>query len=233
MDRFRMEEWSFECNQGEACRDSGFSACNNSFLSIQNQRAGIAYEFHTYEALKLMDHGAQSEAFSSQNMIQSDCTKYCKPVEEVSSCSSYIGQVKLAYRHGLISIEDTLDRIPIEKLTKSDPILWFTEINLFNKNTLQEKSDYTIKIRVMPSLFYCLAKMTLYLNRKTVRSLETRIFHEYGSDSILRVFSVKENSVNELISKGIPMQFNGNTVHDELLTKLDCIQENYDKIMVI
>ena len=233
MDRFSIDEWQFECNQAEACRDSGFNVCNNSFLSIQNQRAGIAYEFHTYEALQLIDPMAQSVALASQNTIQPHCAKYCKPLEEVSSCSSYIGQVKLAYRHGSIAIEDTQDCIPVEKLKKNDPILWFTEINLFSKNSLQEKADYSIKVRVMPSLFYCLAKMTLYLNRKTVRSLETRVFHEYGSDNILRVFSVKENSVSELNDKGVPMQFNGNAVHDETLKELDCVRESCDKIMVI
>jgi len=73
----------------------------------------------------------------------------------------------------------------------------------------------------------------LYLSRKTVRSLETRVFHEYGSDNILRVFSVKENSVSELNDKGVPMQFNGNAVHDETLKELDCVRESCDKIMVI
>lgn len=233
MDRFRLDEWSFESNQGSVSKESGLNVYNNSFLSIQNNRAGIAYEFHTYEALKLIDPEHQISALNNPSTLQSNITKYCKPAEEVSSCSSYIGQVKLSYRHGSILIEDTSDHIPLEKLTKNDPILWFNEIKLFNKGTLKEKSDFSIKVRVMPTMFYCLAKMTLFLSRKTVRSLETRVFHEYGSDSILRVFCVKENSIDDLANKGLLMQFNENAIHDEILTKLDCVQENMDRIIII
>lgn len=233
MDRFRLDEWSFESNQGGMSKESGMNVFNNSFLSMQNNRAGIAYEFHTYEALKLIDPLLQVSALTTPSEFQSSMTKYCKPPEEASTCSSYIGQVKLSYRHGSISIEDTSEQIPLEKLTKNDPILWYNEIKLFTKGSLKEKSDFSIKVRVMPTMFYCLAKMTLFLSRKTVRSLETRVFHEYGSDSVLRVFCVKENSVDELVNKGVLMQFSENAVHDEVLAKLDCVQENSDRIMVI
>jgi hypothetical protein len=49
-------------------------------------------------------------------------------------------------------------------------------------------SRMNAKIRIMDSFFYILVRIELSIRSVTNRSIETRIFHEFGSDKILREF---------------------------------------------
>jgi type 2A phosphatase activator TIP41 len=231
MDRFRIDDWHFESNSGNEEKKGLLTTYSNSFLSLLNQRAGIAFEFHTFEALGLVDPQSQKKCLESQVLGQG--TKFCKPFEENSSFSSYIGSVRPRYRYGLVVIEDSVDVIDVEKLKRNDPIQWFSEINLFSMNTIMEKSDFTVKIRVMPRFFFCLARSSLFLTRKVVRSFETRIFHEFGTGDVLRVCSLKENKPEEVLEQGVQIRFEGSRLHDEVLQSLDTIFEVAEKILIV
>ena len=232
MDRYRTGEWNFECNIGECSQKGNLKSYGHSFLSLQNQRAGIAYEFHTYEAVTLIDPALQSQRCYTEGQITGQHTRFCKPQDENSSFSSYIGDVKLSYRHGSIVMQESSDSIDIERLKRNDPILWFTEVNLFSFNNMTEKSDYTVKVRVMPEFFFCLARSSLFSARNVVRSMETRVFHEFGSDSILRVFTLKESKFEDLVARGSQFRFEGSKLHEELILDLEKKIEVSDKILL-
>ena len=129
-------------------------------------------------------------------------------------------------------MQESSDSIDIERLKRNDPILWFTEVNLFSFNNMTEKSDYTVKVRVMPEFFFCLARSSLFSARNVVRSMETRVFHEFGSDSILRVFTLKESKFEDLVARGSQFRFEGSKLHEELILDLEKKIEVSDKILL-
>ncbi|OMJ94293.1 hypothetical protein SteCoe_2638 [Stentor coeruleus] len=233
MDRFRHAEWFFESNQGEPTRTNGLDVYSNSFLGFQNHKTGISLEFHTYEAVEMMNPENQKRNFYVSGDIFGSHTNFMNPIDENSTCSSYKGRVKAIHLHGVINIQPSISMIPVERLGNNDPILWFNEILFFQKNTVNEKSSFSVKVRAMPTCFYALARMSCFLNQQKLRSLETRVFHSYGANSILRVFTVKENTVDELNEKGVNLLGKGDKIEEMIYSRLDTVISFTDEIALL
>lgn len=233
MDRFRHAEWFFESNQGEPVKTNGLDVYSNSFLGFQNHKTGISLEFHTYEAVEMINPENQRRNFYVSGDILGSHTNFMNPVDENSACSSYKGRVKAIHLHGTINMQPSMSVIPVERLGNNEPILWFNEINFFQKNTINEKSLFSVKVRAMPTCFYALARMSCLLNRQKLRSLETRVFHSYGANNILRVFTVKENSIDELNDKGVNPLGKGDKIEESAYSRLDTVVSFTDEIALL
>ncbi|EFC45512.1 TIP41-domain-containing protein, partial [Naegleria gruberi] len=74
---------------------------------------------------------------------------------------------------------------------KDDPILFYDEIVLFEDDLHDHGvSHSTVKIRVMNHCFYVLMRFFLRVDGVCVRCIETRLFHKFGEDHLLREFSI-------------------------------------------
>jgi len=102
-----------------------------------------------------------------------------------------------------INLEKTDEEIPLHNLTASNPIKWFSEFLLF-EDELGDcgLSQSTFRFRVMGDCFFGLLRSYLRVDDVCVRIYDTRIYHEFGKNYILREFSVRENSFEELKKKG-------------------------------
>lgn len=88
------------------------------------------------------------------------------------------------------------DFLPWDLLkSTSEPVLFFKEVHLWEDELSDNGfSRMSAKVRVMNSFFYVLIKFEMRLDGVVdSRSLETRIFHRFGSNEVLREFRWIEN----------------------------------------
>lgn len=88
-------------------------------------------------------------------------------------------------------------------LGPDNPILHYAEITLFEDEFADRGcSKANVRFRAMKDCFFLLMRSYIRIDLELVRILDTRIYHEYGSDLILRDFTWKESSYDELKLKG-------------------------------
>lgn len=100
-------------------------------------------------------------------------------------------------------IELTEDRIDFQKLKIQEPILWFDELNLYEDELHDHGvSSCCVKIRVMPSGFFCLVQFWMRLDHVAIRLYETRYHHVFGSKVVLKQFTQHANSFEQIFQAG-------------------------------
>lgn len=57
----------------------------------------------------------------------------------------------------------------------------------------------TVKIRVMPSSFLILQRYFLRVDNVLIKLIDTRLFHEFGTDFVIREFKVREMGYEDLL----------------------------------
>ncbi|KII95255.1 hypothetical protein PLICRDRAFT_169924 [Plicaturopsis crispa FD-325 SS-3] len=72
--------------------------------------------------------------------------------------------------------------IPLEELTRPDPILFYAEIPLFEDELHDNgSSNVLVRIRVMPGCIFILSRFTLRVDDVLFRTHDTRIYHSFAS----------------------------------------------------
>jgi len=104
---------------------------------------------------------------------------------------------------------DKGEPIPMEMLKRKEPILFFDELVLY-ESELEDNgtSKLTVKLRVMPSCWFVLMRMYLRVDHVLVRVVDTRMFHAFGSDKVLKERKTLEEKFDVLhkAAAGISMQ---------------------------
>lgn len=132
-----------------------------------------------------------------------------------------------------IRVETTTQRIDLAKLKEREPILWFDEVDLFEDELHDHGiSIMSIKVRVMPSGFYVLARYWLRLDHVVVRLHESRIHHLFGTDYLLREYTRKEETFENLFAKGHPRGMANYTNIDTFQQHLPVREAMYEKIFL-
>lgn len=102
--------------------------------------------------------------------------------------TAYKGSLAAAAR-----VAATEERIPLEKLRREDPIMFFDEMVLFEDELGDNgEATLTVKARVMPLCFFVLAQHLLRVDGVLFRAQETRVYHEFGAPYLLREVTRKE-----------------------------------------
>eukprot|EP01094_Clydonella_sp_ATCC50884_P020372 TRINITY_DN4221_c1_g2_i2.p1 TRINITY_DN4221_c1_g2~~TRINITY_DN4221_c1_g2_i2.p1 ORF type:complete len:315 (+),score=108.57 TRINITY_DN4221_c1_g2_i2:125-1069(+) len=122
----------------------------------------------------------------------------------------YSGTIKLngelAHKQGddnalerLCIIRDTSESIPMEKLTRRDPIHVFAETVLFEDEFDDNGTSLvSVKLRVMPTCLFVLQRFFMRVDDVMFRVVDTRIFHDFGKPYVLRQKQVREATFKEL-----------------------------------
>jgi len=99
--------------------------------------------------------------------------------------------------------EESSTKIDYKRLKERDPILFFDEVCLFEDDLFDNgESKYTVKLRVMPSCFFVLARFWLRVDNTYVRCFDTRVYHAFETNHLLLEITRKEMSAEALTSKG-------------------------------
>uniref|UniRef100_A0A158Q626 TIP41-like protein n=1 Tax=Dracunculus medinensis TaxID=318479 RepID=A0A158Q626_DRAME len=111
--------------------------------------------------------------------------------------SEYQGTVQL------FKISPTNTAIDVEKLKRRDPIVFYSHLTLYEDELADHGcAQMDIRVRVMPTYLFLLARFYLRIDEVLVRILDTRLFAERGKDFILREWTKREaknvNNSNEI-----------------------------------
>lgn len=94
------------------------------------------------------------------------------------------------------------EKIPIEKLLRPDPILFFDELILFEDELGDNGiSMLSTKIRVMPSCLLLLCRFFLRVDDVAFRIRDTRIYVDFDNNTVLREYKIQDALYAELLAK--------------------------------
>ncbi|KAF5302934.1 hypothetical protein FQA39_LY02114 [Lamprigera yunnana] len=206
-----------QCNETDRCKKSQFKeACqfciytnslnlshlpemvfpNNTLYLTHN--SGVQIEFNALDALKMVSNGKLDIKVScSETWMESrdpsNLEEKIKPFDWTFT-TTYTGTIS-----GPACVEPTDERINIERLKEREKILFYQELMLF-EDELHDNgiAACTVKIRVMPSSYFVLLRYFLRVDGVLVRINDTRYFHDFSTNYVLREYTSKESSVKEL-----------------------------------
>ena len=102
-----------------------------------------------------------------------------------------------------IKVEITDQEIPYDRLSPENPIVHSGQIYLFECDL--EDSGYTMgqcRFRVMNDSWYVLLRSYVRVDGVKVRVLDTRLYHDFATNYILREFTHREANYEELRQAG-------------------------------
>ncbi|KAI5967812.1 TIP41 [Candida pseudojiufengensis] len=103
-----------------------------------------------------------------------------------------------------IDFQPTTKEIPIDKLTKPDPILFFDEMILFEDELADNGiSMLSTKIRVMPSCLLILLRFFLRIDNVIFRIRDCRVFIDFETNTVLREYKIQECDYDKVLKKSI------------------------------
>ncbi|KAJ2780491.1 Tap42 interacting protein [Coemansia javaensis] len=168
----------------------------NSYLRARHCATGHTLELRALDALRLVDTGPDSakavqvriaEGWTeSSRHNRGDITDVIKPFDWTFT-TRYRGTASgLAF-----AASDT--GIDYQKLMVREEILFYDE-NVLYEDDLGDNgcSQLAYRVRVMPSGFFVLQRFFLRVDGVLFRIFDTRIYHEFGSDAVIREFSTRE-----------------------------------------
>jgi len=169
-----------------------------NFLRLTHE-SGFGLEFNALDALRLVDaHRADScmkvaasTEWQGARSDNPDINNVVLPFDW-SYTTQYKGTL-IEKEAACLKVSETVERIDVEKLKKRDPIHFYDDVLLFE----DELSDHgtsilSVKVRVMPSCFFILMRLFVRVDQVLIRVNDTRVYHEPGTNFLLREFSSKE-----------------------------------------
>uniref|UniRef100_A0A7S3K538 TIP41-like protein n=1 Tax=Euplotes crassus TaxID=5936 RepID=A0A7S3K538_EUPCR len=201
----QVEETKDEASMDEETKEvDQFTALNRIDLKPKNVEVSMADKWKDKDTSKIED-------FKELEII-SDWT-YSTPYKgTVLPLSENVERIKQDFdleielqeepENSEITIERTEEEIPIHRLTPENPILHYMEIEMFEDEL--EDCGHTmskVRFRIMKDCFYALVRYYLRVDGVIVRILDTRIFHDFETNHIIREFWHKEATYDELRAK--------------------------------
>jgi hypothetical protein len=95
--------------------------------------------------------------------------------------------------------------IPYDHLRRREPIVFAAALPLYEDELHDNGATrLSLKVRVMPSCFFLLLRCFVRVDDVLVRARETRLFHFFGSDTVIREARHSEATFAELEAAGHP-----------------------------
>ncbi|KAK9479797.1 TIP41-domain-containing protein [Lipomyces japonicus] len=173
----------------------------NNVVKIENHELGWSIDFNAIDALDRVDKygnpdgGLVKVAYSDawlkdKQQSENGVHKIVKPFDW-----TYTTDYKGTLSPSVAQFAPTDDRIPLEKLTLPDPILFFDDVHLFE----DELGDngvamLSVKVRVMPERLLLLSRFFLRVDDVVFRIRDTRIFIEFSKHEVIREYVAKQDS---------------------------------------
>ena len=195
-----------------------FYGLNRLFLI--NKSKNFCYEFNPIQMLSLTNESIRKKLLKEKEIyyIPSPAkSQYSKPndiknEEDWSFSSPYIGHISSIKDNIMIKyypeIKET-KKFKIEKSsikfpeTKVENVLNYNKIHFFEDELGDIGfSEGKIGFGVMNDFFLGLMRCYLRVDNMLVRNIDTKIYHKFGDNYIIRNFLVKEKTYDELTNNG-------------------------------
>ena len=93
--------------------------------------------------------------------------------------------------------------LPLGMLGKDNPILHYGQVIFFEDEFADRgHSKFYVRFRVMKDCFFILQRSYIRIDHVIVRILDTRIFHQFASNFLIREFSQREATYSQLKHAG-------------------------------
>ncbi|KAI9293263.1 TIP41-domain-containing protein [Neoconidiobolus thromboides FSU 785] len=177
----------------------------NNKVTVKNENLGININFNPIEALKLVDTSenssklkvAYSEAWYKERQDWDEVKEVANPYDWTYT-SNYSGTNTL--RDTVKIEENTKDRIDLEILKQTEPILFYADNILFEDELGDNGSAVlNVKIRVMPSGFFLLQRFSLRVDNVLFRVRDTRIYHGFNTNFMIKEYSERECPFDQVL----------------------------------
>jgi len=246
----RIENWTIQCAKKNILNSEELEALSrdinmkkgpdmifgNNFVKLEHS-SGFSIEFNSHDALKTIDNSqappkvsiSKEWLQSKQHTLESPEIKKNTPEYDWTYSPNYYGTITNKKEEGEFGKPiPTPLLINLEILKKPDPILYYGDIHLyedeFDDNGI---SQLNVKVRVMPTCFFVLMRFWMRIDGVMFRMRETRIFHEFSSDYLLRDTRYKDanfKSVAQMLGSD-PTKYNDPNLVGPLLSERNTVLE--------
>ena len=165
--------------------------------------SGVKICFTAFDALRLVDpHDDKlkvqmAEKWKEERVDSKGIWDVVHPFDWTYT-TEYAGTL-VPSSHDFIRVEPTKEQINLDKLKQQDKILFYNEIVLFEDELADNGvSILNVKIRVMTSCFFILLRQFLRVDGVLIRVNETRVYHEIGTQCLLREISSREGATKDI-----------------------------------
>jgi type 2A phosphatase activator TIP41 len=116
---------------------------------------------------------------------------------------SYTTDYRGTLSEGSERFESTDKSLPLHLLKRPDPIIFFDELSLYEDELADNGiAHYSCKVRVMPARLLLLCRFFMRLDDVLFRLRDTRVVIEFETGEVLREYTEKEESYEEVKKVG-------------------------------
>ncbi|GAM90269.1 hypothetical protein ANO11243_083110 [Dothideomycetidae sp. 11243] len=176
-----------------------------NFVAIEDVRSGMKLEFNACDALDRVsktEEGmlqvAYSDEWKKDRQHQEGIRGVVKPFDW-SYSTDFRGTTTSG--DGQSWRQSTASQHPIrtDLLSRPDPILFYDDVMLYEDELADNGiAMFSCKVRVMPERFLLLCRFFLRLDGVIVRVRDTRVYVELASRRVVRQYTAKEDSYNNM-----------------------------------
>lgn len=191
----------------------------NNSIKIQNDKTGATIEFNGLDALDTLEKASDLRVSYHKEWLDSrrsnspstkptdgreKATKDLGGLTDLETVKPYDWTYSTNYKGTVSNAEFTSanKELPIQKLLKPDPILFFDELVLFEDELGDNGiSMLSIKIRVMHTCLLVLCRFFLRIDNVIFRIRDTRFYIDLETNEVLREYKVQEGPYDQILQK--------------------------------
>eukprot|EP00041_Stephanoeca_diplocostata_P015436 m.294463 g.294463 ORF g.294463 m.294463 type:complete len:294 (+) comp20035_c0_seq8:281-1162(+) len=186
---------------------------NKNFVKIAHVSSGARVEFNPLDALRLVDahHDLVKVAYAKDWATARESGPLKSTLLKPKVHKPFDWTFTTKYNGSLLpeqewTVCDTDEGIDFEALKIREPILFSDVVNLFGDDFGDNgEAHLSARVRVMPSSFFALQRLLVRVDQVLVRVIDTRVYHKFGVQHVIRECTTREQSIPELEkSLGIP-----------------------------
>lgn len=196
----------------------------NNHVRLVNEKTGASIEFNALDALDSLDpvsnlkvsyhkewlssrtssSSENDSLVASEKAAKDNAGKDLKHLTDLESLKPYDWTYSPNYKGTVknLTLTETDEIIPIERLMKHDPILFFDESVLFEDELGDNGiSVLSTKIRVMPTCLLLLARFFLRIDNVIFRVRDVRVYIDLELNLVLREYKQQEEAYDSLLKQ--------------------------------
>ncbi|XP_065057206.1 TIP41-like protein [Rhopilema esculentum] len=166
-------------------------------------QSGFGLSFNATDALKRVDNKqdlmkvAVAEEWQRLRADTDGIKEVVKPFDWTFT-TDYRGTI-VSKDPSSYKVHETTEIIDLNKLKIKEQIYFYEDVILFEDELADNgMASLNIKIRVMAGAFFALLRFFLRVDNVLVRINDTRLYHETGTNFLLREYSSKEQKFSKL-----------------------------------
>ncbi|KAK6456990.1 TIP41-like family-domain-containing protein [Scheffersomyces xylosifermentans] len=227
----------------------------NNLVKIVNHKTGEAIEFNALDALDSLDSDCKlkvsyhqewlnsrrskssSSSEKSEKALKENSTKDLKTfTDNLDTLKPYDWTYSPNYKGTTTNLQlhPSSEEIPVKKLLRQDPILFYDESILFEDELGDNGiSMLSTKIRVMPTCLLLLCRFFLRIDNVIFRIRDTRVFVDFETNQLIREHKEQEFPYDDLLKKITSSKTTNTNDPKKLLRDTNWVSQNIPVVSTV